>query len=53
MSPINITILILGGFVAIWLLFIVPAQKRIHKRKLNALQERIKQIEENEDSSKT
>ncbi len=46
----------LGAFVAIWLLFVVPAERRYHERKLELLQKRIEQRQaqtdpENSDSS--
>lgn len=47
----------LGAFVAIWMLFVVPAERRHHERKLELLQKRIekrqfqKDQEQNESSS--
>ena len=46
----------LGAFVAIWMLFVVPAERRYHERKLALLQKRIEQRQtpkdpENSDSS--
>jgi predicted MFS family arabinose efflux permease len=35
------TIIVLGAFVAIWMLFVVPAERRHHERKLELLQKRI------------
>ncbi len=31
----------IGAFVAIWMLFVVPAERRYHERKLALLQKRI------------
>ncbi len=33
----------LGAFVAIWMLFVVPAERRHHERKLKLLQKKIEQ----------
>ena len=33
--------IILGAFVAVWMLFVVPAERRHHERKLEILQKRI------------
>jgi hypothetical protein len=33
----------LGAFVAIWMLFVAPAERRHHERKLELLQKRIEQ----------
>lgn len=33
----------LGAFVAIWMLFVVPAERRHHERKLKLLQKKIAQ----------
>ncbi len=46
----------LGAFVAIWMLFVVPAERRHHERKLKLLQKKIEQRQaqkgqENNDSS--
>jgi predicted MFS family arabinose efflux permease len=34
-------IIVLGAFVAIWLLFVAPAERRHHERKLAILRKRI------------
>ncbi len=36
-------IIVLGAFVAIWMLFVVPAERRHHERKLKLLQKKIEQ----------
>jgi flagellar biosynthesis/type III secretory pathway M-ring protein FliF/YscJ len=36
-----ITIAVLAAFVAIWVFFVVPAERRHHERKLEVLQKRI------------
>ena len=46
----------LGAFVAIWMLFVAPAERRHHERKLQMLQKKIEQRQaqkgqENNDSS--
>ena len=46
----------LGAFVAIWMLFVAPAERRHHERKLELLQKKIEQRraqkdQENKDSS--
>jgi hypothetical protein len=33
----------IGAFVAIWMFFVVPAERRYHERKLELLQKRIEQ----------
>lgn len=40
-SLIAIAALVVVVFVAIWMLLVVPAEKRHHQRKLDALQRRI------------
>ena len=35
--------IVLGAFVAIWVLFVAPAERRHHKRKLELLQKKIDQ----------
>ncbi len=47
----------LGAFIAVWILFVAPAERRHHERKLELLQKRIdrrqlqKEQEHNESSS--
>ena len=41
MNMIYWAIIVLGAFVAIWLLFVAPAERRHHKRKLAILQKKI------------
>ena len=36
-------IIVLGAFVAIWMLFVAPAERRHHERKLELLQKKIEQ----------
>ena len=45
MKLIYIAILALGAFVAVWILFVVPSERKHHERKLEALR---KQIEKRE-----
>ena len=47
--------IVLGAFVAIWMLFVAPAERRHHERKLELLQKKIEQRqasnnEENNDA---
>ena len=35
--------IVLGAFVAIWMLFVAPAERRDHERKLELLQKKIEQ----------
>ena len=42
-------IIVLGAFVAIWLLFVAPAERRNHERKLAILQKRIDDREARQD----
>ena len=46
----------LGAFVAIWMLFVVPAERRHHERKLEMIQKKLEkrqaqQGQENSESS--
>lgn len=41
MNVIYIALLALGAFVAVWIFFVVPAERRHHERKLESLQTRI------------
>jgi predicted MFS family arabinose efflux permease len=36
-------IIVLGAFVAIWMFFVAPAERRHHERKLELLQKKIEQ----------
>ncbi len=36
-------IIVLGAFVAIWMLFVAPAERRHHERKMGLLQKKIEQ----------
>ena len=57
MNMIYWAIIGLGAFVAIWMLFVAPAERRHHERKLELLQKKIdrrqlqKDPEQNESSS--
>jgi len=56
MSILTWAIIALGAFVAIWVFFVVPAERRYHERKLELLQKKILQRQaqgdpENSDSS--
>lgn len=48
-------IIVLGAFVAIWMLFVVPAERRHHERKLEVIRKRLEkrqtQQEQENDSS--
>ncbi len=43
MDLIYWTMIVLGAFVAIWMLFVAPAERRHHERKLELLQKKIEQ----------
>lgn len=45
-------ILGLAAFIAIWFLFVVPAERRHHERKLEMIRKRIekRQVQEDEDN---
>ena len=49
MSILTWAIIALGAFVAIWMLFVVPAERRYHERKLELLQRRIEQRQAQSD----
>ena len=36
-------IIVLGAFVAIWIIFVVPAERRHHERKMELVRKRIEQ----------
>jgi hypothetical protein len=41
MSMLNWALIVMGGFIAVWFLFVAPAEKRHHERKLAILQKKI------------
>ncbi len=43
MDLIYWAMIVLGVFVAIWMLFVAPAERRHHERKLELLQKKIEQ----------
>lgn len=49
MNLIYWAIILLGVFVAIWLLFVAPAERRHHERKLAILQKKIDARRERSD----
>ena len=49
MKLIYIAIIVLGAFIAVWVLLVAPAERRHHERKLKALQRQIKKSEEQQD----
>ena len=53
MSLITWAIIVLGAFVAIWMLFVAPAERRHHERKLKLLEKRIeeRQAREGKDNN--
>jgi len=53
MDMIYWALLGLGVFIAIWFLFVVPAERRHHERKLEMLQRRIdkRQAQANQNTS--
>lgn len=55
MNMMTWAIIGIGAFVAIWMLFVVPAERRHHERKLEMIQKRIEKRQaqtgpENSDS---
>jgi len=49
MNLIYWAIIGLGAFVAIWMLFVVPAERRHHERKLEIVQKRINERQAQKD----
>ena len=49
MKLIYMTIIVLGAFITVWVLFVAPAERRHHERKLEALQRQIKARQEQQD----
>ncbi len=47
MDLIYWAMIVLGAFVAIWMLFVAPAERRHHERKLELLQKKIEQRQAN------
>ena len=45
-------IIVLGAFVAIWMLFVAPAERRHHERKLELLQKKIEQRQASNNKEK-
>lgn len=45
MSLIYLALLGLTAFIAIWILFVIPAERRYHERRLESLQKRIEKRE--------
>jgi hypothetical protein len=45
MNLILLTGAVLAAFVAVWVFFVVPAERRYHERKLEMLRRRIEQRE--------
>ena len=41
MNVIYIALLVLAAFVAVWIFFVVPAERRHHERKLQSLRTRM------------
>jgi hypothetical protein len=53
MNFIYIAIMALGAFVAIWMFFVVPAERRHHERKLEALKKKIEKRESAKQQART
>ena len=43
-------IIVLVVFIAVWTLLVIPAERRHHERKLEALQKQIKKREEQQEN---
>ena len=41
MNYIYMAIIVLGAFVAIWVIFVVPAERRHHERKMELVRKKI------------
>lgn len=41
MKLIYIALLVLAAFISVWVLFVIPAEKKHHERKLESLRKRI------------
>ena len=53
MELIYLAILALGAFVAIWIFFVVPAERRHHERKLEIVRKRIEKREAARDEGES
>ena len=45
MKAVFLAIIVLAAFIAVWVLFIMPAERRRHQRKLDAIRKKIEQRE--------
>jgi membrane protein YdbS with pleckstrin-like domain len=45
-------IIVLGAFVAVWMLFVVPAERRHHERKLEVIQKRLEKRQAQQEQGK-
>jgi len=43
---VYIAIVVLGAFVAIWMIFVIPAERRHHERKMELVRKKIEQRKE-------
>ena len=46
MNYLYMAIIVLAAFVAIWLIFVVPAERQHHERKMELVRKRIEQRKE-------
>ncbi len=53
MNLIYWAIIGLGAFIAIWFLFVVPAERRHHERKLEMIQKKIEKRQVQKDEEDT
>lgn len=55
MNLIYWAIIVIGLFIAIWMLFVVPAERRHHERKLEVIQKKLEkrqaQTKDDDDAS--
>lgn len=51
MKIISLALLVLIAFLAVWFLFVVPAERRHHERKLAMVEKQIKQRRLNGDAA--
>ncbi len=46
MNYVYMAIVVLGAFVAIWMIFVIPAERRHHERKMELVRKKIERRKE-------
>lgn len=46
MNYVYMAIVVLGAFVAIWIIFVIPAERRHHERKMELVRKKIERRKE-------